>query len=189
MAVRRFKYFFYCQSCWDREKAPVITKEQKNWNNKQKKIAFDVCNLYLNNYIDNFNKLKNLKNKRKIKKLIYNFYENYSTVEPMFAILIHDILKLQGGDPVRELPYEIDFSDLRNIKCADVYDRKFNIVIETKAAYRDTPAQRLLMEQKKSMKEHFKGCKIYGVSPDNKQKGLIGLFRFLYYLDKMVGEL
>ena len=184
----RIGYAFYCKEHAEAKRVEN-RKSAKKHQKKRTPRAIKAAELYFDMYYDKtFKKLK-LKNKKKVAEMIKNYYNTNVLSEPHFCILLHDILKLQGGDPIREMPYLIgdEISELVP-KFADLYDRKFNIVIETKAAWRGTNAQYYLDNQKIYMKKAFPKASVYAVSPDNKQKNLVGLFRFLSLLSRKISK-
>lgn len=139
-----------------------------------------------NYYLENIKKIKTLKllNKRLVLQKIDQFYKEDALLEPKFCILLHDICRLQGGDPIREYPYWTKKHKhylLPNF--ADLIDRKFFLAIEVKASFCDTPAQHKLEAQKIEYKFFFKNYTVLGVSPDE-QAGTIGLYKFLELLIK-----
>lgn len=124
----------------------------------------------LTNFENNIDQVSGLKHLDKIKLLITDFYLNNPVSEPFFAILISDILRLQGGDPVHEYPYWTPTGPQNHLRpdgFADIYDRKFKLAIEVKAAFFNSSAQTVLSDQLKEYKSAFsKDVKVLGICPD-----------------------
>lgn len=157
-----------CQAC------KKIKQEQKHEQNQEYREDLKIEGIRAGTewFTENWDNIKQLpfKNKKKTLKKIHDFFsvpENLIN-EPIFNILIHDIVALQGGDPASQFPYPKDFR--LNGKRADVYDRKNNMAIECKAAWFGTTAQRELPKQLKEYRHNF-GPKavIFAVSPDHVQ--------------------
>ena len=174
-------------------------RSEKGLRHRKKMKAYAVQNAQ--DYFDaNFKEMKNLnfKNKNKILKMIKDYYKNDVLCEPRFRILLHDILKLVGGEPFSEYPvyFKKNMNPLKDKLTwdisVDILDRKLKLAIETKASYRETNYQELLEEQLQSYRKAFPKFKSIGVCPDGSNgwaagREIIGLLEFLKLLSKIKG--
>lgn len=150
--------------------------------NKKSKAQINSKNYFVNNR-SKIAALPLLKRKETL-ALIDKYYADDHLLEARFAIMIQDVLTLQGGSPVHEYPYFTSETLSLCPKFADVVDRKLKIAIECKAAFWNCGQQLELLNQIADYKMGIRGYTVYGVSPDAVQKGSTSLHKFLAFVCK-----
>lgn len=171
-----------CASCLIPAKEQQKKRDIKR-RKKDKKLALNNAMTYFNAHLHLLLKMR-FKNKKQIIPLICDFYTFNPLSEPMFNILVVDIINLLGGNAASQYPFPSKKKTLVPRR-ADAFDRKNQIVIETKAAFFNSCAQRQLKKQTAMYKRAFKGCTFLAISPDN-QNGTLGIVHAIPILVSLI---